>query len=288
MHHADPNADLEQHGAHEQAANRFQSAALAAGEGGCAYRDQDKAQRPPRRFDASREWRSAQDSRARRPYSRCRVPATVRRRCGSPCAATKIAGRWVDPDRPPRHSCCWSTHRVRSAARARRIPTARTCATPIRASTARRRSGSSDSHQRTPRVQSPPSRCAVTIKGFSSKVTVNAPSAPCRHTRTNSKATAFSGWPRVSAIPQRPRQKAHDDRPERGREITMNHFVNGFAEIVVRLRIQMPVASRPIRTAQTCIGQTHPGAQHHDCGGERGPGQRDPTKPKQASLAVQG
>ena len=52
----------------------------------------------------------------------------------------------------------------------------------------------------------------------------------------------------------------------------MNHFVNGFAEIVVRLRIDMSVAARPVRAAQACIGQAYPGAQHHDRRGERGAG----------------
>ena len=88
------------------------------------------------------------------------------------------------------------------------------------------------------------------------------------------------------AVPQRPSQQADDDCPESGREITMNHFVDGFAEIVIRLRIDMPVASRPIGTAQACIGQAHPGAQHHDRRGERSARQREPSKPKQASLRL--
>ena len=146
----------------------------------------------------------------------------------------------------------------------------------------------SDSHHKIPKVVRPPSKCAVTIKGFSSKVTVKAPSAPCRHTRTNNSATALSGWPRVlrfhSAQPSSPTMMS----PERAREITMDHFVNGFGEVVVCLRIDVPVTSRPVRTAQARIGQTHPGAQHDDRRGERGAGKRKSAKPNQASLAVHG
>ncbi len=58
------------------------------------------------------------------------------------------------------------------------------------------RSGVIDSHQRMPSVVKPPSRWPVTISGFNSSVTVNAPSAPWTQTITNSAPTAASGWPR--------------------------------------------------------------------------------------------
>jgi hypothetical protein len=68
----------------------------------------------------------------------------------------------------------------------------------------------------------------------------------------------------------------------------MNHFVNGFGEVLVRLRIDMPVATRPVRAAQACIGQAHPGAQHHDRPGKRSASERKTAKPKQTLLRIHG
>ena len=70
--------------------------------------------------------------------------------------------------------------------------------------------GVSDNHHNMPRVVRPPNRCAVTIRGLSSRVTVKAPSAPCRHTMTNSIATGINGWSRSLRNNQRPHQQDRD------------------------------------------------------------------------------
>ena len=54
----------------------------------------------------------------------------------------------------------------------------------------------------------------------------------------------------------------------------MNHFVQRFAELktgladMAGLRIDMPIATRPIRAAEPGICEAHPCAQYDDCRGE--------------------
>ena len=90
------------------------------------------------------------------------------------------------------------------------------------------------------------------------------------------------------AIPHRPSQQTGNDESQGAGEIAMNHFVDGFAEIVVRMRIDMSVASRPVGTSQTCVRQPNPRAEHDDRRSQRGARQRKPSKPKQASLRIHG
>ena len=51
----------------------------------------------------------------------------------------------------------------------------------------------------------------------------------------------------------------------------------GLREPLLRLRIGVPVAARPVRTTKTSVGQADPSAEHDDEKSERGAGQRDAT-----------
>ena len=104
---------------------------------------------------------------------------------------------------------------------------------PFRAPSASRRSGvERQPPQQSPSVVRPPSKCAVTISGCSSSVTVSAPSAPCTQTTTKQSATGSSGWPRSLRLSQRPNQQARDDQPQRAREVAVHHLVQRLGEMV--------------------------------------------------------
>ncbi len=72
------------------------------------------------------------------------------------------------------------------------------------------------------------------------------------------------------AVPRSPSQQADNNEAKSGRKIAMDHLVNGFTEMMIRLRIDVPVTSRPIRAAETRIGKADPCTQHDHRRGERG------------------
>ena len=52
------------------------------------------------------------------------------------------------------------------------------------------------------------------------------------------------------------------------------------------LRIQVPIAARPIRAAEPGIGEPHPRAQHDDARGDQRAQSREASKPEQPLFFV--
>ena len=73
----------------------------------------------------------------------------------------------------------------------------------------------------------------------------------------------------------------------------MNHFVQRLGKMHCGrfargpcVRVNMPVAARPIRAPQAGIGKAHPCAEHDDRRREQRAGQSQPPEPEQPSLCV--
>ena len=80
-------------------------------------------------------------------------------------------------------------------------------------------------------VESPPSRCATTISGFTSSVTVHMPSMPWKITVPSSSSGSDDRLLRVAAVGEREAGDEHDREAESGRHVAMDHLVPGLAGV---------------------------------------------------------
>ncbi len=130
-----PMRNLQQHGDDQQAPGHAAGAGWPA-RGSPRYPSMIKIEPATSGAQAMREVNG--DARGIRQHAarrnRCRARATARRRRESPSAATRSAGRWENPGRPPRRSCCWSSRRAQFAAPARQDRSSANCRKPSLAS----------------------------------------------------------------------------------------------------------------------------------------------------------
>ena len=128
----------------------------------------------------------------------------------------------------------------------------------------------------------PPARCAVTMVGFTSRVTVHMPSRPWKITRPTS-GKGRVGTP-AAPSPGQPRE-GQDHQPQPAGEIAVHHLLPGLGGVHRALRVggvglghrlrvagdhQPTIATGPVRATQTGIAQPHIGPQHDHGQGQQG------------------
>ena len=137
---------------------------------------------------------------------------------------------------------------------------------------------------RSPRVVRPPSRCAITMTGCSSSVTVHMPSSPWKITTASRTWGRRAGWFGIPPVgPGQTGQDQAEQAQSRG-QVAVDHFPPRLAHVQRPLREclggipgalrndELPVAARPVGAAQPGVGQAHPCADDHDQQGQHRPG----------------